>query len=76
MGDLQFIKSHKKEYLNSKNNMGQTALMFAVEFQHEAVAVELVEEAGQVSLLQEAAIFNAIKHHNLMLLQVLLPHES
>ena len=22
VGDLQFIKSHKKEYLNSKNGMG------------------------------------------------------
>lgn len=76
VGDLQFIRDHKKEFLGSKNSMGQTALMFATEYQHEAVVIELIEEAGQVSLLQEAAIFNAIKHHNLMLLQLLLPHES
>ncbi|EES99647.1 Ankyrin repeat protein [Giardia duodenalis] len=74
---LDYIKSHKASEAGQKDADGKTALMWAVENGHNAVALELVSaEAGLVSNDGSFALITAAKNGNLELIQALFEKEG
>lgn len=74
---LDYIKSHKASEAGKRDANGKTALMWAAENGHNAVALELVDkEAGMIANDGAFALIAAAKKGNLELIQALFEKEG
>ncbi|ESU34773.1 Ankyrin repeat protein [Giardia duodenalis] len=74
---LDYVRAHKAADAGQRDTDGKTALMWAAEAGHTAVALELVDaEAGLVSNDGSFALIAAAKRGNLELIQALFEKEG